>query len=262
MIEPLPLFVHRDLGEDQSADFVPFSDLHIGDRLFDRDKFVAYRDWVLAAPNRFCAINGDTFNAGIPGSKSCRSSEDLNMDQQMDLGIELLRPLVEADRLLFINDGNHDERVARATGGIRPGKTLAQALGRKDLFTGDGCLLKLTLGKGKNGKRLCYTIYHTHGWAAGRTPGAAINACRELQHTIQADCYVVGHSHKSICTPADYFVPDLHNHKVRTVKVMFVCTGSFLHWGGYAQAKGYSPSALGCPRIRLDGTRHDLHASV
>jgi hypothetical protein len=115
------------LGDFRSADYVPFSDLHIGDRLFDRKKFIAYRDWVLAEPNRFCGINGDTFNAGIPGSKSCRSSETQNIDEQLDEGRELLQPLADGDRLLFIDDGNHDERVARATGGLRPGKLLAQA---------------------------------------------------------------------------------------------------------------------------------------
>lgn len=261
-MEALPLFVTRDLGGHQSADYVPFADLHIGDNLFDRRKFISYRDWVLDAPNRFCGINGDTFNAGIPGSKSCRSSENMNMDEQFDVGRELLQPLVDADRLLFINDGNHDERIVRATGGVRPGKILAAMLGKPALFTGDGVLLKLLVGSGRNGARVCYSIYHTHGWAAGRTPGAALNACRELQHTIRADCYVVGHSHKSAVAPADYIVPDLTHGRIRVCKVMFVCTGSFLHWGGYAQAKGYSPSALGCPRIRMDGTRHDLHASV
>lgn len=261
-MEILPLFIERDLGDHLSADFVPFSDLHIGDRLFDRKKFESYRDWVLAAPNRFCGINGDTFNAGIPGSKSSRESECLDMDEQIDVALELLRPLVDGDRLLFINDGNHDDRVARATGGIRPGKVLAQALGKPKLFTGDGVYLKLLVGKGKNGKRVCYTLYHTHGWAAGRTPGTALNACRDLQHTTVADCFIVGHSHKSVASPGLIKLPDLHNNRVRDQKVMFVVTASFLHWGGYAQTKGYSPSALGCPRIRMDGTRHDLHASV
>lgn len=261
-LELPPQFVIRDLGDFEVAYYVPFSDLHKGDVLFDREKFVAYRDWVLAEPNRFCGINGDTFNAAIPGSKSCRSSEKGNIDEHIDDMVVLLQPLVDADRVLFIDDGNHDDRVSRATGGIRPGKILAQALGKPKLFTGDGVLLKLLLGRGKNGKRVCYTIYHTHGWAAGRSPGATISACRELQHTILADCYVVGHAHTSVASPAIIKVPDLRHDRVRDHKVMFVCTASFLRWGGYAQTKGYSPSALGCPRIRLDGTRKDLHCSV
>ena len=39
----------------------------------------------------------------------------------------------------------------------------------------------------------------------------------------------------------------------------FVNSGSFLKRGsGYAAAKGYSPTVMGCPVIELSGTEHKV----
>jgi hypothetical protein len=35
-----------------------------------------------------------------------------------------------------------------------------------------------------------------------------------------------------------------------------------LEWSGYPIRKGYKPASLGSPRIRLNGTRKDVHVSV
>jgi hypothetical protein len=62
---------------------------------------------------------------------------------------------------------------------------------------------------------------------------------------------------------SDYiFVPDTNHKKILQSKRLYVSSGSFLDWGGYAETKILNPSKTGTVRIRLDGTRKDFHASI
>ena len=255
-------YIAHDLGDHDSAYIIPFSDLHIGDPLFDETKFCGYRDWVLAEPNRYCTINGDIINAGIPGSLSACSRQKLNVEGQLELAIKVFAPLFEQNRILCWNDGNHEERIDRAGDGLRIGKVICNHFHRADLYTGEGALVVARLGKGKNGKRIAYCLYVTHGSGGGKRAGGKANAVEDLQRIVLADVYVEGHNHMSLAFPGGFFEPDLHNGNIIKRKQVFICGGSFLDWGGYSERKSYKPSWTGCPRVRLSGTRKDVHASV
>jgi hypothetical protein len=255
-------YLAHDLGDLESAYIIPFSDLHIGDPLFDEKKFLGYRDWVLKQPNAFVTVNGDIINAALPDSVSDSMEEAFNPKEQVKRAREIFRPLFEANRVLCWNDGNHEYRIRRRTA-LDVGEMICEKFDAEHLYTQDGAVLKLTLGKGENGKRICYVAYITHGTGGGKRPGGKVNTVQDLQRVVVADIYVEGHVHMPAVFTQSIFVPDLYNNQVREVKQTFVCGGSFLRWGGYSERKGYSPARTGCPRIRLEGRgRKDVHCSI
>jgi hypothetical protein len=260
-------FIERNLDKDlrepfESAYVVPLCDLHEGDERFDEAKFLKYRDWILAEPNRFTVIAGDWGNYALKESKSNVYEQTHDTDKTMDNIGDLMRPLVEAKRILGVTeDGNHGKRV-RNSSGILPMRRICRELGISDLYAGEGAFVKATLGKDGHGKRVCYTMYVTHGWGGGRRPGGTANMLEDMSRICLADCYIAGHTHKMLATVGNYYVPDLHNNNMQEVKQTYVSAGSFLKWGGYAEAAGYRPAKLGSPRIRLDGKRKDVHVSI
>ena len=254
-------YLSHDLGDLDHAYIIPFSDLHLGDPYFDEKKFIGYRDWVLAQDNAFVTINGDILNAALPDSVSDSMSENFNPKTAMKRAQEILGPLFYEHRVLCYNDGNHEFRIRKRTA-LDVGELICDHFGQENLYTGDGALLKLSLGRGKNGKRVVYTAYISHGNGGGKRPGGKVNGVQDYQRVVVADIYVEGHVHMPAAFTGSIFVPDLHNNNIMEVKQTFVCGGSFLRWGGYSERKGYYPARTGCPRIRISGQRKDVHCSI
>jgi hypothetical protein len=80
-----------------------------------------------------------------------------------------------------------------------------------------------------------------------------------------ADFLVGAHNHLEAAAPIDRY--RLHatgegKSVLKSDKVFLIDSGSFLNWdGSYAEQMGLPPGHTGCPRIRLDGLRHDVHVS-
>ena len=256
-------YLAHDLGDHDSAYIIPFSDLHIGDPLFDERKFLGYRDWVLSQPNAFVTVNGDIINAALPDSVSDSMEEAFNPKEQVRRAKEIFKPLFEAKRVLCWNDGNHEYRIRRRTA-LEVGEMICEKFDREELYTKDGVVLGVSLGKGDNGKRIAYQLLIVHGSGGGKRPGGKVNSLQDLQRVAEnIDIYIEGHVHMPSAFTQDVFVADPQNGRVREKKLTFVSGGSFLKWGGYAQRKGYYPAHTGCPRIRLEGRgRKDVHCSI
>lgn len=123
--------------------------------------------------------------------------------------------------------GNHEHRI-RKESSIDITEVIASHLGV--YYAGDEAFLKLKFGKNEKGDPVVYTIYMTHGWGAGRTPGSK--------------------------------VPDVRSGNINEMKRTFASSGAFLDRGGYGVQKGYPAAKLGSPRLRLDGRRRDVHVSI
>ena len=161
-LQLLPIELPEDL---EYADLVVLSDMHVGDPLFDEQLFFRVRDWVLAEPNRYVICNGDLMNTATKDSVSDVYRETLNPSDQLRWLKKELAAL--RDRILCITEGNHEARITRATS-INVLEQLAESLGLADRYHPEGVLLKITLGRHrKHKKRVCYTIYVTHGRGGG-----------------------------------------------------------------------------------------------
>jgi len=98
-----------------------------------------------------------------------------------------------------------------------------------------------------------------HGSGSGRAGAQATRMERESQ-TVIADLYVTGHTHRQQVLRGAVF--QRQGDDIVRRRQLYISSGSFLSYEEYAARFGLSPADIGCPRIRLDGTRKDAHASV
>lgn len=237
---------------------LPISDLHIGDPYFDEQKLMGYIEWVKEHENARVILVGDIMNTATKDSVSDSYTEVMNPNQQLAYATNLFLPIRE--KIIGVCQGNHEARIYRSTS-IDTSELLAQGLGV--YYRKEGLFLKITLGKHKkSGKRVVYTVYATHGFGGGKKMGGKANSLQSLNQIVMADVYIVGHTHTLQTFQDMFLVPDLYNNKVSEMKRTYCNASSFLKWGGYGETQGYIPSKLGSVRLRLDGTRKDVHVSI
>lgn len=261
--KPLIKSVKHDLGVDtESIYLIPLSDLHIG-ATFDEDKFLGYRKWILERDNAYCFINGDVLDMATKSSIG-GTFETLRPREQRKLAVKYLQPLADAGKILGYVDGNHEARAAKDTDEYT-GELICEMLGIPSLYSSDGIFMFLSVGhdraKGKQ-NRIVYTVFALHGWSGSRTVGGKANNIKSLADSIISDIYVSSHTHQKFMFPRRIIEPNISAKTLRFKKQVFVSSGSFMEWDGYAIRKGYSPASLGSPRIRLSGERKDIHVSI
>ena len=257
--------IHHDLGEETEAAYlIPLSDLHIGAE-FDDTKFLGYREWILDRPNAYCIINGDVLDMATRSSIG-NAFETIRPREQRELAIKMFEPLAKEGRILAYLDGNHEARASKETDEYA-GEAICHRLGIPHLYDSDGIFLFLTVGHDKskgNAKknRITYTLFMLHGWTGARRIGGKANNLEDMAKSVVSDLYVASHTHQKFMFPRPVVIPETRTKTLKFKKQVFVSAGSFMEWAGYAVRKGYNPASLGSPRIRLNGTRHDIHVSI
>lgn len=249
-----------DIALSEEFDYIelfPVSDLHLGSRLCNLPKFRKFTNMILAEPNRFIILNGDLINNNVAGAVGSPFEDDMTPREQKRALKEELKPLKE--RILVIVSGNHERRTKK-TNDENPLEDVAEYLERP--YREEECFLKLSLGKGANGKRIAYSIFVTHGSGGGKRPGSSLNNIELLSLSVFAEIYILGHVHKKTAHKAGIRVPDLHNNQIRTVDQLYVISSSYQSYGGYAAQKMLRPSALGSVPIYLSGTEKYYEARI
>lgn len=247
--------------EWESVELYPLSDLHIGDPRTDKRMFLQFLEHIKAAPNRFLLFNGDNSNNAIKSSVSNIYEEEMTPREQKIWLRENLQCV--KDRFLIFTPGNHEDRSVRETD-THMIEDLAENLGLEDLYRSEEALIKLSFGVNPTNpeRKVVYSIYITHGNGGGKRAGSTINNLELLGLSIDADIYIVGHSHKRIAYKSGFRRPDLRNNKIVQAERLFVCSSSWSDFGGYAARKMLIPSAKGSVPITLDGRKKEMFASV
>ena len=243
--------------EQECIYLLPISDLHLGDPSCNIDKLYRYRDWIAKTENAYVLLNGDICNTAIKSSVSDVYSETLNVNEQIKLTAKVFEPI--KDRILGMTTGNHERRIQKETG-VDISEVIASQLGI--YYAGDEAFLKISFGKNEHNNPVVYTVYMTHGWGAGRTPGSKVNNLQKLSDIVLADVYIASHTHLMTAHQDVYLVPEVRSGNIREVKRTFASSGAFLDRGGYGVQKGYPAAKLGSPRLRLDAHKRDVHVSI
>jgi len=246
-------YIERDLGALESALIVPIADLHIGDPLFNEQAFIELRRWIEKTPNAFVLLLGDVLNCATKNSVSDVYEEELPPQKAKKKAFTLLKPI--ANKIIAIVTGNHEYRIWKESG-----NDIAEDLSfMLDVpYAREGALVNVKVGEYRNKGRVNYTIYGTHGRGTGRTKGAKINMLRRLRDIVLADVYVMGHIHDAMVNWGAYYVPDVRHRTILKIPQLFVSTGSFLEWGGYAERDIYEPTWPAIPKIRLSGRQKEF----
>ena len=243
----IPVF-YRDYSHLDKLHLYPLGDIHKGAASHQATRWREWLSYLVGTPHASMLGTGDFFNAALKDSKSDVYEERMTVgDARRELRDEL-EPLATAGRLDGLVDGNHEDRITRATGDS-PGAVLAEIL-RVPYAEAAGVWV-YTVGDQQ------YQIFLRHGTGNGQSLVALYKGDGILP---LADVQITGHTHRQAVVPGDYFVVD--GDRVVRRSRYHVSSGSFLALEKYAQKAGYSPTRVGAPRIRLDGRSRDIHVSV
>lgn len=248
---------------------VAIGDVHASDPIADLKLFESRVNRVKDNDETYCLLNGDLGNLALAGSKSDFYSATMTPKQQLDYLCKILYPI--KDKILFMNEGNHESRVYRNSG-ISFTEMLAIELGLKDRVSMTGTLCFLRFGEIVNGRKLnndkskyrqvCYSIYATHGGKSGGKVGSKAQALMDISNNIAADLIIKSHTHQSMILPSRHIQLDYSNNTYQEKDQLLINTGAYLSYGGYGEVKEYAPTSTVTPIIKLDGRKKKVTAFI
>jgi hypothetical protein len=245
--EEIPVFF-RDYSHLDKLHLYALGDVHKGAKSHAATRWREWLAYLEKTPYASMLGTGDFLNCAIVNSKSDVYDERMTVGQaKRELRTEL-EPLAHAGRLDGLADGNHEDRITRAVGDS-PVEDLCDWFDVP--YVAASALFVYTVGN------QTYQVFLRHGTGNGQS-AVALTKGSNIFPT--AEVHVTGHTHRQIVMPDDFFV--LEGDRAIRRHRHYVCSGSFLKLEKYAAQRGYAPTRLGAPRVRLDGRTHDVRASV
>lgn len=251
----LPILRYEFKPNDGIVRIVPLGCLHFGHKNFSAEKAKGFRDYIIKTPNTYTMMLGDTLENVLaetavrhPGSMH---EQDENLEQQRETALKFLKPLADTGKILGWHEGNHSLRSWYAAG-FSVEKYLADQL--KVPFLGIDGLFKLKVGKN------VYVIHATHGTGSSTTlPSVFGKLLAQMARVEGADVYLRSHHHKKVL--ADVMSLDAASGKLR--KKIIGATGCFMgYFDSYGHRAGYTPTVMGCIKIKLYADKFDIHATL
>lgn len=237
----------------------PIGDLHADRKSFQSERFKRWRRAIIRDPFAVALFLGDAFEGRTPGQKhfntgTLRKPFLLNMERYVDFCLDvsesLLKPITDAGRPLFTIRGNHDsyQQWSGFSG------ALARRCGATYL---DGAGM-IRLSSGTTGRFYTTTIYATHGWGGGRTPGPKLNNMMALRGVCDADIYCAAHVHDQMARVVNLTtIPSKGALRLDQRAVGFLRAGAFLdtavaNEGGYDQDHAFPPGDHGLVVLKVN----------
>lgn len=250
-------FRHDIDCHDEPIEIVALADLHLGDKNCNISLVQSLIDGIKENRNRYCILVGDLMNTAIMNSKSDTYAETMRPSEQLTRCYDLLNPI--RDKILAVVPGNHEERISR-TAGVDMTQLLSRELGVEHLYSDTTALVFLSFGLDSKHKRpLIYSMYINHGrGSGGRKAGSKVNALQDMASVIDADVFVVAHTHlPATFKQQSYRVCNSSNSAVLHEQ-LFVNTASALEYAGYGRRGAYIPNSNAYPIIILDNQQHEM----
>lgn len=259
--------IRADLSENfKELELIAFSDWHWSDPHSNHETIKRDIDYVLNKDNAFCVLNGDLMDCAIASSVGDTYGAILSPMDELQVCVDLFKPLVERGKVLCVLKGNHEARHYR-TNGIDVTALMCQQLGIADRYAPDTALIFIRFGRldGKqrsHGRKAAYTVYVSHGNGGGRKEGGKIQRLVDLATIVDADVYICGHSHLPASLKDGFIRPCMANSSLTYGKRLFVNTSAKLNYGGYGEVGGYKVPCIDTPIILLNGTKKDMRALI
>lgn len=214
-------------------------DIHKGSREFNEKLFLETVEKVKNTSDLYVILMGDLIDNALKTSKSDSYLATERPQESMQWIIDKLDPI--KDKILACTSGNHEDRTERDAG-MDLTWWLAKALGIEERYSNGPFILFVSMGRnqGRDGMYHTFSIYGTHG--------ATTSNVRGLKNmgnvVVNADVYVMGHTHKPIMFPDPRIIVDTRNRTHKVIDPVFVNGTSFLNFeGSYGEKKGYTPTS-------------------
>lgn len=239
-------YIEHDFSHLDSLRVYAIGDVHKGAATHQSERWREWLGYVKDTPNAVIIGTGDFHNAAIIGSKSDPYEERMTVGEaKRELRAEL-KPV--ADKILVLVPGNHDWRIFRAVGDC-PVEDLADSLGCP--YGRAAVLLNIKVGD------VDYQIYLRHGTGNSQTLASLSKSGMVFP---LADVHISGHTHRPAVTTDECFIAE--GGQIVRRQRHYTVSGSFLGYERYAAERGYAPTRIGAPRIRLDGRVRDVKVSL
>ena len=209
----------------------PLGDMHIGSLGFDEQKLLSRIEVIKKDRNRYWIGMGDYIDAISPWKKgyidkrfdeAVYRSDYPTISRQIEKFISLVKPI--SRKCLGLLWGNHEWDKMEQEDFVRD---FCSPLGVP--FLGSRCFVNLNIKK--KGRLLGnWWIFAIHGKWGGERKGGAINKFDLLPRFIDADIYLMAHTHIKAVMPESRIVPVFRDGKVEIVEkdLIFAFTGGFL----------------------------------
>lgn len=254
-------FVKNDLPADFSTlEIEIFSDLHLGSKRCDIKAIQERVERVKNNENVYAIIVGDVVDNATKNSIGDTYEESLTPMQQVKQAVTIFAPI--KDKILGVVSGNHEFRSYKNEG-VDLLYFMCAELGIADKYDMIACLLFIRFGKqinhGKSsmnchaGRKICYTLYMSHGSGGGATVGGNANKLEKRGNIIDADIICVGHTHKPLTFRETMYKVDPQNSSAYPKEQVFVNASATLDYEEYAERMGMKPSSKVSPVILLSG---------
>lgn len=253
--------IKADLSKDLEAiEIHPLADLHIGDMSCDFKAILDELEYIKNTPNCYCVLDGDLMDTAIAASVGDTYSSSHSPMEQLQECINLFEPI--KDKILAVVGGNHENRIYKSDG-IDTTELMCRQLGIVDRYSPTTALIFARFGHDrKHNRRLCYTIYMTHGSGGGRKEGGKINRLADLATIVDADIYLMAHVHQPAAFRNCFYRADPQNSAITKTEHLFVNTAAWLRYGGYGDKQSYKPASNINPIIHLDGRKKGARALI
>lgn len=250
-----------DLPSDlRSIEIHPLADLHIGDMSCDFKAILDELEYIKNTPNCYCVLDGDLMDTAIASSIGDTYASTHNPMEQLQECVNLFEPI--KDKIIAVVGGNHENRIYKQDG-IDITYLMCQQLGIADRYSPTTALVYIRFGSdSKHNRKMCYTLYMTHGAGGGRREGGKINRLADLAGIVDADIYLMAHVHQPAAFRNTFFRADPRNNTVCKCEHLFVNTAAWLEYGGYGEKQGYKPASTINPIIHLDGHGKRMRAEI
>lgn len=184
--------------------------------------------------------------------------------EQLQRFVALFEPV--KDKILAVTSGNHENRTYIKEG-IDLTYVACSQIGIEEKYGKVGALVFVKFGKGKThekdrASKQLYTIYCTHGSGGGRKEGAKVVRLADLANIVDADVYIMGHTHLPVVMKEAFYRVDRLNGAACKVDKLFVNTSAMLDYGGYGEQYGFKPSSKDCPIIYLYAKNRRMEAKL
>lgn len=241
---------------------MPVADYHWADPNSDHDKIMEDLKYIEEHDNCFAILNGDLMDCAIASSIGDTYGASVSPMEELRECVKLFQPI--ARKILCVVPGNHERRHYK-TNGIDLTELMCRQIGVEGRYSPTTALLFLRFGEqtGKqHNRKVAYTIYVSHGNGGGRKEGGKIQRLVDISTIIDADCYVVGHTHLPALLKDSFARPCMANNSITYGTRLYINTSAKLNYGGYGEVGGFKPPCTDTPIIHLSGTHKEMRATI
>ena len=255
--------IRADLPREfESVELLILADYHYADPNSDHEAIKRDIEYVAQHDNAYAVLAGDLMDCALKSSLG-DCYVNLSPMEELTACMDLMKPI--AHKIVGIVSGNHEARHYK-TNGVDMTRILARQLGIEDKYSSDTALIFLRVGENSDRKQhhrpILYTIYMTHGTGGGRKEGGKVQRLVDLSAIVDADCYIVGHTHLPASLKVAYARPCPANNSITYCTKLMVNSAAKLNYAGYGDIGGYRPNAKDTPRVILGGREKTMYALV